>query len=212
MRTSARPVGIAAMLAAMLLSACTVDTTGDSRAAPAQMIGQTDVGAELPDLAALFPSPPQPLPLVSPGINPCTWQEPPNPPAVRPRHVAGCAAPGGTGAPDKPWKTLAEAFAGLTPGQVAYVHEGVYTQTASLTPTQAGVNTGGPAPIRVVAAPRKVGGGQVGREKVTVRRQQPATGSTFNGPLIVLNKSYWLLDGLRIDATTKPVPGCNNEV
>jgi hypothetical protein len=217
MRTSARPVGIAAMLAVLLLSACAVDTTGGTLAAPAQMIGQTDVGAESPDLAALFPFPARPLPLVSPGINPCTWQEPqtagptwpPPPPAVRPRHVAGCAAPGGTGAPDKPWKTLAEAFAGLTPGQVAYVHEGVYAQTASLTPTHAGVTSRGPAPIRVVAAPVKVGGGQVGREQVIVRREQPATGSTFNGPLIELNKAYWLLDGLRIDATTKPVAGCN---
>jgi hypothetical protein len=109
-----------------------------AEAAPPSMLDEASVKADYPDLSALPND--IPLPIIRQGRG-CTW------PVMRQfayiRHVAKCASPFGTGEPTNPWRSIGEAFAGLQPGEVAYVHGGTYEETSTAQAARAGVDAFG---------------------------------------------------------------------
>jgi hypothetical protein len=108
------------------------------------------------------------------------------------RHVAPCAAAGGTGAAANPWRTIAQAMANLQPGEVVYVHnepsrEFDYEESG-LRPARPG--TSAAARIRVMGAP--------GEDKPLLAKSPTASAST---PLFRLDKAWWMVEDLRLKGT-----------
>jgi hypothetical protein len=107
------------------------------------------------------------------------------------KHVAPCGSVSGTGSPNAPWRTIAQAMASLQPGDVAYVHDDptlpIDYRESDLRPARNG--SGASARIRLMAAPG---------ERPWLAKSSSAASIT---PLLHLNRSWWVLDGLNLDAT-----------
>jgi hypothetical protein len=186
------------MVAAALATALMIARPTPALAAPALVPG-IQVGAQPPHQAITnLPAATMPPAHQVPGQ--CAFESDPlNPPAVPIKHIAPCGNPmTGTGAPDKPWGTIAQAVASLAPGDVAYVHDdparAVDYSEYNLTPARGG--TGAPCPsggmspplrIRLMAAP--------GEGQPTVAKPPNAT---VAAPVLRLTQPWWLVEGLRI--------------
>ena len=191
----------------MALLAVGVATLGLGMAEPAQAdplhvpTGATatvpaDVGAVLPDATVTNP-PITPMPPSSrlddpstPAVE-CRYQDVGTPQAPI-RHVAPCAAAGGTGSAGNPWRTIAQAMANLQPGEVAYVHNEpsreLDYEESGLQPARPG--TSATARIRLMGAP--------GEDKPLLGKSPTASASI---PILRLNKAWWMVEDLRIKGT-----------
>ncbi len=158
------------------------------------------VGA-LPVDAAVSNTPKPVFPQARQQAPACTFANVSSPDGIQIKHVAPCASATGDGSAGNPWKTIAQAMAGLRPNQAAYVHgSGGASWTgapdyreSNLQPTTAG--TGANARIWLVAAPG----------------ENPKIASNGDGrSILLLTKSWWVLDGLALDA--KGVAFSNNAV
>jgi hypothetical protein len=97
------------------------------------------------------------------------------------------------GTAQRPWATIGKALRTLVDGQTAYVHTGTY-QESRVPTAHAGLAT---KPIRLMAAPNE--------QAPTILGGVPSPGSPpLSGPFLWLTKSYWIVDGFRIDAAGSP--------
>jgi hypothetical protein len=172
-----------------------------AQAAPT-LIPVSQVGAQLPDQAITnLPAIAMPAAQKVPGQ--CAFQfNASNPAPVPIKHVAPCGSViTGTGAADNPWGTIQQAMSKLGAGEVAYVHDdpnrSIDYSEYDLTPATAGL--GAPCPpggiaapvwIRLMAAP--------GESRPTLAKPQNAP---LSKPILRLDKSWWLVEGLRILGT-----------
>jgi hypothetical protein len=169
----------------IIVAACLVASRagGTAAAAPALL---KNVGAQLPDPSISYP-PNAPLTAATPTAA-CAWS-----PTPTVKHIAPCGSDNGTGDSTSPWKTLGKALRELQAGQVAYVHADADPSKPDYVESDIETRHAGAAGqptnfIRLTAAP--------GEEPVL--RGDPATPEKA---LLRLTKRYWLVEGLRIDAT-----------
>jgi parallel beta helix pectate lyase-like protein/uncharacterized protein DUF1565 len=87
-----------------------------------------------------------------------------------------------------PWATIGKALKTLTAGQATYVHTGTY-QESRVPTAHAGLPD---KPIRLMAAPHE--------QAPTIMGGVPSGAPPLSGPFLWLTKSYWIVDGIKIDA------------
>jgi hypothetical protein len=149
----------------------------------------TGVGA-LPVDPSIGAMPVQVFPVAPRSTSGCTFPAVTAPGGQLVKHVAPCGSATGTGAPAAPWRSVAQAMASLQPGDVAYVHDdpalAIDYRESGLRPARSG--TGASARIRLMAAPG---------ERPWLAKSPSASSDT---PLVHLDRSWWVLDGLSLDA------------
>lgn len=174
------------LLASPAAAAPTLTTSG-----PAPAVGA------LPVDASISSPPDESFPAAPRSANGCVFPAVTGPAGQVIRHVAPCGTVSGNGTGASPWPTVARALADLQPGQVAYLHDDparpVDYQESGLRPTRDG--TGPDSRIRLMAAPG---------ERPWIGKAAAASGST---PLLVLDRPWWLLHGLRFDGTGLALQG-----
>lgn len=111
-----------------------------------------------------------------------------SPPPLPVRHVATCGSATGDGTAARPWRSLAQALAGATAGQVVYVHDdptlAVDYEATDVRPARPGTRA---EPIRLVGAP--------GEARPTVAKP---SGAAVDVPVLRLTQDWWIADGIRV--------------
>lgn len=173
-------LGLSTLLSATPAAADpTLSTSGPSAA----------VGARPVDPAISNP-PNQPFPAAPRAATGCTFPAVTGPVGIVIKHIAPCGSASGTGSSTSPWGTIAQAMAGLRPGEAAYVHDdpnlAVDYRESALRPARDGTAAGR---IRLMAAPG---------ERPWIGR---SPGGSAASSLIHLDRSWWILDGLNLDGS-----------
>ncbi len=90
----------------------------------------------------------------------------------------------GNGSALRPWRTVARAVRGLAPGFTVHVHAGTYDATHVDLAGVAALDGTATAPITLRGAPGEA---------------RPVLKSNGSGPILNLNRRYWIVDGLEFD-------------
>src|SRR5918997_3355947 len=120
----------------------------------------------------------------------CTYPNVTGPNGLPIRHVAPCQTGTGNGTGASPWRKIATAMANLGPGEIAYIHDGpdaVDYRESNLKPGRDGL--GANSRIRLMSAPG---------ERPWIGKSPAVTTAQ---PILHLDRPWWFLDGLNVDAS-----------
>jgi hypothetical protein len=151
--------------------------------------GSPTVGA-LPVDTSISGLPDQSFPPALKSATGCTYPNVIGPNGLPVKHIAPCQTGTGTGTAASPWRRIATAMANLNPGDIAYIHDGpdaVDYRESNLRPARDG--SGSTGRIRLMSAPG---------ERPWIGK---STSVTTAQPILHLDRPWWVIDGLNLDAT-----------